>query len=203
MAIGDDMEIRVRMYYETHDLSTAKVEEYFTSIGHAQIKRKTMESWMQRDKKAGIPWIKNRYATLDEAFESLVDIGVLGSVEDKAKGILKESLTKEHGAVLNADVIEDMAQEGARQMVYRTLNKYSLGEKMAKNLERAETIVLRATTMGNVATFHRMLIDTHQAVHGKTTNIGLQNPNSQSLSEEEIKTKSTEELRSMLEEGLR
>ena len=200
MAISEDVRIKVRMFYETHSLSAAKVEEHFHSIGYTEVKKKTIESWMQSDKKDGIAWVKNRYASEDEAFESLVDIGVMGQVEGKGKEILRAHLLKEHGEVLDAEVIDSMAEAGSKEMAYRALNKQALGVKLAENLNRAEDIVKKTPSMGNVATYHGMLIQTHQTVHGKTTNIGLQNPGHHSMSDEDIKKLSTEELKQIMEE---
>jgi hypothetical protein len=200
MAISEDVRIKVRMFYETHSLSAGKVEEHFHSIGYEEVKKKTIEYWMQSDKKAGIAWVKNRYASQDEAFEGLVDIGLMGQVEGKGKEILKAQMLKEHGGALEAEVIEDMAEQGAKEMAYRALNKRSLGVKLAENLNRAEEIVKKTPSMGNVATYHGMLISTHQTVHGKTTNIGLQNPDSKSMSDDDIKKLSTEQLKEMMEE---
>lgn len=199
MAIGEDVRVKVRMFYETHSLSTAKVEEHFHMIGFMEVKKKTVEYWMQSDAKAGIGWVKNRYASQDEAFEGLVDIGLMGQVEGKGKEILKAQLLKEHGELLEPEVIDTMAEQGAKEMAYRALNKQSLGVKLAENLNRAEDIVKKSPTMGNVAIYHGMLISTHQTVHGKTTNIGLQNPDSSAMSDEDIKKLSTEELRRIME----
>lgn len=199
MAIGEDVRIKVRMFYETHSLSAAKVEEHFHTIGFLEVKKKTIEYWMQSDAKASIAWVKNRYASQDEAFEGLVDIGLMGQVEGKGKEILKAQLLKEHGELLEPEVIEEMAEHGAKEMAYRALNKQALGMKLAENLGRAEDLVKKSTTMGNVATYHSMLISTHQTVHGKTTNIGLQNPDSGAMSDDEIKKLSTEELKRIME----
>ena len=162
MAISEDVRVKVRMFYETHSLSAQKVEEHFHSIGYEEVKKKTIESWMQTDKKAGIAWVKNRYASEDAAFEALVDIGVMGQIEGKGKEILKEQLLRDHGDALDAEVLDSMASEGSREMAYRALNKQALGVKLAENLNRAEEIVKKSPTMGNVATYHGMLINTHQ-----------------------------------------
>jgi hypothetical protein len=200
MAISEDVRMKVRMFYETHSLSAGKVEEHFRSIGYDEVKKKTIEYWMQSDKKAGIAWVKNRYASQDEAFEGLVDIGLMGQVGEKGKEILKAQMLKEHGEVLEPEVIDDMAEKAAKEMAYRSLNKQALGMKLAENLNRAEGLVKKVTTMGNVSTYHGMLISTHQTVHGKTTNIGLQNPESSAMSDDDIKKLSTDELKRLVDD---
>lgn len=202
MAVSDDLKLEIRAYYESHNLSYAKVAEHFEELGYRNYK-KSMENWGRTD----IPrWEKNKYASLEEALESMVDDTVLDAMHDKAKEIIKNKIKGdiEDGGletdVLDEEDLDAMSNAAVKQLIFKRLNKHALSGMMAQNLERSEKMAKKAKTIGVLKTHHDMLTSTYTTIHGKQTHVTLTDPSNEVLSEKEVEDMSTAELQALLEE---
>jgi len=201
MAVGDDVKLEIRAFYESHNLSYAKVAAHFEELGYPNYK-KSMENWGRSD----VPkWKKNRYASIEEALESMVDDTVMDAIHDKAKELIKDKIKKDVGGdgldveVLDEDDLDAMSAAAIKELIYKKLNKHALTGMMAQNLERSEKMAKKAKTIGVLATHHNMLTTTYTTIHGKQTNITLTDPNNEVKSDKELDELSTEELQALLE----
>jgi len=202
MAVGDDVKLEIRAYYECHNLSYAKVAEHFEELGYPNYK-KSMENWGRND----IPrWQKNKYSSLEEALESMVDDTVMDAIHDKAKEIIKDKIKGDIGdegldvEVLEEEDLDAMSAAAIKELIYKKLNKHALTGMMAQNLERSEKMAKKAKTIGVLATHHNMLTTTYTTVHGKQTHVTLTDPSSEVKSTKELDEMSNEELQALLEE---
>jgi hypothetical protein len=193
MAIKDDVKLRVQVIYESNNWSPREVKENrFAS--DEEIKIKTIESWVTK-----FGWKKNRFASEIDAIDKLIE----GNLPiDEVKKIVKDKMKSE---VLDCEIVdeedhdendEDDKYSGlmAIELSYKVLNVHALQLEMAKNLESTKSLASKSKSIGVKKTYHDMLINTYQTIHGKNINITPKNPEDKTLSQEDIKHKSDEEL---------
>ncbi len=194
MAIDETLRLQVQAVYESNDLSVKKVIERFS--GYEEIKEKTVEMWV---KKYG--WKKNRFSSEEKAIEELIDTTL---PLDKAKEIVKNKMKAEvvDGEVVDDEELDDeYAGAVGKELAYKVLNLKNLQEKIAANLIRSEGFARNARNIGVVATHHNMLINTYQTIYGKQINLAPLDPTGASLSEEEIRKLSDEDLKRLIAGG--
>lgn len=190
MAIDQDSKLRVQVIYESNNWSPREVKENRFSDDE-EIKIKTIESWVSK-----FGWKKNRFASEMEAIDKLIE-GTLPI--DEVKKIVKDKMKSD---VVNCEVVDDEEDEEddkypelmAIELSYKVLNVHALQFEMANNLESTKKLARKSNSIGVKKTFHDMLINTYQTIHGKNINITPKNPDDNSLSSEDIKKKSDEEL---------
>jgi hypothetical protein len=196
MAIKDDVKLRVQVIYESNNWSPREVKENrFAS--DEEIKIKTIESWVTK-----FGWKKNRFASELDAIDKLIE----GNLPiDEVKKIVKNKMKSE---VVDCEIVgeedkeddddndEDNKYSGmmAIELSYKVLNVHALQLEMAKNLESTKSLASKSNSIGVKKTYHDMLINTYQTIHGKNINITPKNPEDKTLSQEDIKHKSDEEL---------
>ncbi len=189
MAIDADTRLKVQVVYESNNWSAREVKEYrFADI--EEIKQKTIESWISKYK-----WIKNRFASEKEAIEELIESSL---PLEEAKSIIKNKMENEvvEGEIVNDDDGDDdkYSEAMARELSYQVLNVHSLQAEMARNLDSTKELAKNSKSIGVKKTYHDMLTKTYEVVHGKNINITPKDPNDKTLSSQEIKEKSDEEL---------
>lgn len=190
MAINEDSKLRVQVIYESNNWSPREVKEN-RFADDEEIKIKTIESWVTK-----FGWKKNRFASEIEAIDKLIE-GTLPI--DEVKKIVKDKMKND---VVDCEVVgdenddEDDKYSGmmAIELSYKVLNVHSLQYEMANNLQKTKRLADNSNSIGVKKTYHDMLINTYQTVHGKNINITPKNPDDNSLSTEDIKKKSDEEL---------
>jgi len=187
MSVNKDIKLQIRAAYESNNYSVAKIFDRFEGQG---ISKKTIESWVTKEK-----WQKNRFEKESEAISKLVDeIVSLEEVKDILSGKLEIDEAIE-GEIIDRQYVAIVGKE----LVYKVLNAHSLQEKMAQNLGRAENFAREARQIGTLATYHRMLIDTYQTVHGKQINLAPVDPSKSNLSDDDVKKLSDEELEKLIQ----
>lgn len=191
MAIDQDSKLRVQVVYESNNWSPREVKEN-RFADDAEIKTKTIESWVTK-----FGWKKNRFASEMEAIDKLIE-GILPI--DEVKKIVKDKMKSD---VVDCEVVddEDIDDEDdkysglmAIELSYKVLNVHALQLDMARNLESTKKLASKSINIGVKKTYHDMLINTYQTIHGKNINITPKNPDDTSLSTEDIKKKSDEEI---------
>lgn len=191
MAIDQDSKLKVQVIYESNNWSPREVKEN-RFADDEEIKIKTIESWVTK-----YGWKKNRFASEMEAIDKLIE-GTLPI--DEVKKIVKDKMKSD---VVDCEVIdeedtddEDDKYSGlmAIELSYKVLNVHALQFEMANNLEKTKKLANKSNSIGVKKTYHDMLINTYQTIHGKNINITPKNPDDTSLSTEDIKKKSDEEL---------
>jgi len=191
MAINQDSKLRVQVIYESNNWSPREVKEN-RFADDEEIKIKTIESWVLK-----FGWKKNRFASEIEAIDKLIE-GTLPI--DEVKKIVKDKMKSD---VVDCEVVdeedtddEDDKYSGlmAIELSYKVLNVHALQFEMANNLASTKKLASKSNSIGVKKTYHDMLINTYQTIHGKNINITPKNPDDNSLSTEDIKKKSDEEL---------
>lgn len=191
MAIDQDSKLKVQVIYESNNWSPREVKEN-RFADDEEIKIKTIESWVTK-----FGWKKNRFASEMEAIDKLIE-GTLPI--DEVKKIVKDKMKSD---VVDCEVVdeedtddEDDKYSGlmAIELSYKVLNVHALQFEMANNLEKTKKLANKSNSIGVKKTYHDMLINTYQTIHGKNINITPKNPDDISLSTEDIKKKSDEEL---------
>lgn len=191
--INEDSKLKVQVVYESNNWSPREVKEN-RFADDEEIKIKTIESWVTK-----FGWKKNRFASEIEAIDKLIE-GTLPI--DEVKKIVKDKMKSD--VVASELVIEDEEEDDndddkyselmAIELSYKVLNIHSLQFEMANNLQKTKKLAEKSTSIGVKKTYHDMLINTYQTIHGKNINITPKNPDDKSLSTEDIKKKSDEEL---------
>lgn len=191
MAIKDDMKLKVQVIYESNNWSPREVKEN-RFADDEEIKTKTIESWVTK-----FGWKKNRFASEIEAIDKLIE-GTLPI--DEVKKIVKDKMKSD---VVDCEVVdeenpddEDDKYSGmmAIELSYKVLNVHALQFEIANNLEKTKKLADKSNSIGVKKTYHDMLVGAYQTIHGKNINITPKNPDDKSLSSEDIKKKSDEEL---------
>ncbi|MDD2290666.1 MAG: hypothetical protein PHV52_00170 [Aliarcobacter sp.] len=190
MAVNQDSRLKVQVVYESNNWSPKEVKEN-RFADDEEIKIKTIESWVTK-----FGWKKNRFASEMEAIDNVIE-GTLPI--DEVKKIVKDKMKSD---VVDCEVVgdenddEDDKYSGmmAIELSYKVLNVHALQFEMANNLEKTKKLADKSNSIGVKKTYHDMLINTYQTIHGKNINITPKNPDDNSLSTEDIKKKSDEEL---------
>ena len=188
MAHDKTKKIEIRAYYESHGLSYQEVAEHFCSTGY-QISKKSIENWGAKEK-----WKKNRYSSLSTALDSLIDEKVIDLIPSEAKNLVRSKIEQEMGETITPDVIEKMSETITQELTYLTLNSRYLTKELALNLLNAKTFATRSGSIQTNAIYHRMLIDTFQAINGKDEAMPLVNPDANTGLDKPIDEYSWEEL---------
>jgi len=191
MAIDKDIKLKIRAKYESSDISAKKVAEEFRADG-VDVSEKTVQAWIRKE-----GWVKGRFGSLAEAIEELLPKEVLESVGEEVKKRIIDSMAGKE--VVSGEVIDKYAEAVSKEVIWQQLSRNSLLGKLGQNLQRAENNVSITPSMGNVATYHGMLISTIQTMYGKKVDISIDNPALQGLGDEELKNKSTDELIEIIE----
>lgn len=191
MAIDQDSKLKVQVIYESNNWSPREVKEN-RFADDEEIKIKTIESWVTK-----FGWKKNRFASEMEAIDKLIE-GTLPINE--VKKIVKDKMKSD---VVDCEVVDDEDTDDeddkysgmmAIELSYKVLNVHALQFEMANNLEKTKKLANKSNSIGTKKIYHDMLINTYQTIHGKNINITPKNPDDKSLSSEDIKNKSDEEL---------
>ncbi|NKQ40048.1 MAG: hypothetical protein HF962_00540 [Sulfurovum sp.] len=194
MAYNTDDKMRIRAFYETHDLSARATAQHFQEIGYS-VSEKTVQGWARKEE-----WVKQRFDSLETAVAALLPEDLLSRVGDTVKQQIIEQATdaiEGRTEPLPTEIIGDYAEKVSRELIWQNLSREALLGKMANNLRKADKIAEGSSSMGVVATYHGMLTSAIQTVHGKQ--ISIISPNKNSLSQEELDSLSTEELMARLE----
>jgi len=173
MAHDKTKKIEIRAYYESHDLSYVRVAEYFVSTGY-EVSAKSIEAWGGKEK-----WVKNRYSSLAEAIDKLVDDTVIDIIPEEAKTLIKEKIARDSDGTIEPDVIEAMAESISIELTWQTLNKRALSKELALNLNNAKFFAQNSRSIQTNAIYHDMLIKTIGALHGKDEKMPLVNPDAE------------------------
>lgn len=191
MAINHDSRLKVQVIYESNNWSPREVKEN-RFVDDEEIKIKTIESWVTK-----FGWKKNRFASEMEAIDKLIE-GTLPI--DEVKKIVKDKMKSDvvDCEIVDEDDTDDEEDEYsglmAVELSYKVLNVHALQFEMANNLARTKKLANKSNSIGVKKTYHDMLINTYQTIHGKNINITPKNPDDTSLSTEDIKNKSDEEI---------
>lgn len=187
MAIDESLKLEIRARYESSNLSVAKVLEGFPNC---DVSPKTVESWIKKE-----DWKKNRFANEKEAIKDLIE-GTLPI--EKAKDILKESMTKDKKFT---DI--DLDRYGkvlASELCFDVLSAKKLQLLMGENLLRAKTFVDNSKSISTNATYHNMLTTTVKALYGEIKHINPTRNNDKIYTDAELEAMSLEELDRIIEE---
>jgi len=193
MAYDKDVKIKVRAFYECNNVSMAKAAEHFESLGY-EVKLKTMQSWASEEK-----WQKNKYESLRQSVSSLVPVEVLDSVGDKVKASIIDAMVDTIDGITPSEIDDDEVEAVSEELIWGQLNKKALMGELAENLHKTKKIVKNSTSISVKATYHAMVINTIQTVHGKKVQMVPQDPNHKMQSEEELENMNTEALLEILE----
>ena len=185
MAHDPQLKSKVRATYESNNLSFVKIHEIFS---HEIPSHKTIEGWATKDKKEGSPWVKNRYGSLKEAIDAVVE----GNME-ALRGVATEAIKKQMGSV-PVELVEDENYIKAlgESEVKKSLSKHGLVEMMEDNLLDAYKLARRSGHINTKATFQMMAKSVMESKYGKNINIGAADMSS--ITDEEITQMSQEQL---------
>jgi len=166
MAHDPQLISKVRATYESNNLSFRKVHELFA---HEIPSHKTIEGWANKDKKEGSPWVKNRYPSLAEAIDAVVEQNM-----DALQEVATEAIKKQMGGVVPVELVEDEAYLHAlgESEVKKSLTKQGLVEMMEENLKEAYKLAQNSAHINTKATFQMMAKSVMEAKYGKNINIG-------------------------------
>jgi len=166
MAHDPQLISKVRATYESNNLSFRKVHELFS---HEIPSHKTIEGWASKDKKDGNPWIKNRYSSMSEAIDAIVEQNI-EVLQDKAT----EAIKKQMKGIVPVELVEDEAYIKAlgESEVKKSLTKQGIVEMMEDNLLEAYTLAKKSGHINTKATFQMMAKSVMEAKYGKNINIG-------------------------------
>lgn len=182
MAIDQTLKYKIRAVYESHKLSPKKViEERFPDAG---VSHKTVEAWISKE-----GWVKNKYASLAVALESLLDKTLAETLVERGKDII-------HAEVVDNGFPEDFEEEISREAVRKAITGHSLVMMMGENLLRMENFAKRAKSIGTSATFQAALISTYHAIHGKEVRHTFKDV--EELSDDDLANMSEEELKQLI-----
>jgi len=185
MAVDESLKEDIKIYYETHSLSVAKVYDVFSEC---DVSKKTIEAWVTNER-----WTKNKYPNAKAKAKETLTASVVKNIKDDAKDELLKALeedaqnqTPEYNEKVVAELIND------------ELSLTGIQVKMAKNLKRAEVFAEHSKSITTNKTFHDMLVSTHQVMHGKQPTFVINNLNG-NISGEEMKNMSKDELKKIIE----
>ena len=199
MAIDQDTRLRVQVVYESNNWSPREVKENRFS-NEEEIKIKTIESWVSK-----YGWKKNRFASEMEAIEKIID----GNIPiDDVKKIIKNKMKNESmdGEIIQGEIVDEDDEESdnkymdlmGKELAYKVLNAQSLQIQMAENLDKTKTLAQNSRSIGVKKTYHDMLTKTYEVIHGRNINIPPTNPKDATLTPEELREKSDEELDNLI-----
>ncbi len=182
--IDPTLKVKIRAVYESHNLSVAKMmKERFEG---ADVSIKTVESWISKE-----GWQKNKYKNLSLAMEEIIDKDI------------EEKLVKKGREIIEAEVFDridkDLEEEITKEAVRKALTSHSLMSMLGENLLRAEKFAKNSNGIGTNATFHAMLINTHQTLFGKEVRHRFIDDDKKHFSDEELAKMSEEELMQIVE----
>lgn len=193
MAHDKSKQIEIRAYYESHNLSYVKVAEHFVSTGY-EISAKTIEGWGSKGK-----WVKNRYSSLSDALNDLIDDKVIDLIPEEAKKLIKDKIESDNGA-LEPDVLDVMAETISMELTYQILNKRALSKEIALNLSNSKIFALNARSIQTNAIYHDMLMKTFAMINGKDEKMPLPNPDAKIKLEKPLSEMTMDELNNLSDE---
>lgn len=184
MAHDPQLKSRVRATYESNNLSFVKVHELFPDI----VSHKTIEGWARQDKKEGSPWVKNRYTSLAEAVDAVVEQNMEVLQESATNAIKKEMKG------VPVELVDDRAYIEAlgKSEIKKSLTKKSLVEMMEENLLSAYDLARNSGHINTKATFQMMAKSVMESKYGKNINVGTLDMSS--INSDEIAQMSQEQL---------
>ncbi|CAA6806614.1 MAG: Unknown protein [uncultured Sulfurovum sp.] len=194
MAHDKTKQIEIRAFYESHNLSYVKVAEHFVTTGY-EISAKTIEGWGSKEK-----WVKNRYSSLSDALNNLLDNKVIDLIPEEAKTLIKDKISKENG-VLEPDVLDAMAETISTELTYQILNKRALSKEIALNLSNSKIFATNSKSIQANAIYHDMLIKTFGILNGKDEKMPLPNPNTEIKLSKPLSEMTLEELNALEDEN--
>ena len=194
MAHEATKKIEIRAFYESHDLSYTKVAEHFCSTGY-DISHKSIERWGSKEK-----WLKGRYSSLSVALENLIDNKIIELIPISAKNIVRDKIMQEMGETITVDTIEKMSETITQELTYLTLNNRYLTKELALNLLNSKTFASKSGSIQTNAIYHRMLLETFQALNGKDEVMPLINPDADTGLSKPINEYTWEELEALRRE---
>ena len=185
MAHDPQLKSKVRATYESNNLSYVKIHEMFPDISS----HKTIEGWANKDKKEGIPWVKNRYPSFAVAVDAIVELNA-----EKLKEMATEAIKKEMGGTVPVELVGDEAYLEAlgESEVKKSLTKHGLVEMMEENLLAAYRLASTSGHINTKATFQMMAKSVMEAKYGKNINVGTVNMSD--ITNDEIAQMSQEQL---------
>lgn len=189
MAHDPQLISRVRALYESNNLSFKRLYEDFSEISSSVASHKTIEGWASADKKKGIPWIKNRYSSLAEAIDAVVEQN-MEQLQNTATDAIKNQIK----GVVPAELIDDDTYLNAlgENEVRKSLTKQGIVEMMEENLLDAFKLAKTSGHINTKATFQMMAKSVMESKYGKNINIGTVDISN--ITEEELNNMSQQEL---------
>lgn len=184
MAHDPQLRSKVRATYESNNLSFVKIHEMFS---HEIPSHKTIEGWANKDKKEGSPWIKNRYGSLKEAIDAIVEQN-MESLQDVAKEAIKKQMKVPVELVADEAYLKALGENEIK----KSLTRNGLMEMMESNLLAAYDLAQRSGHINTKATFQMMAKSVMESKYGKNINISAGDMSS--ISDEEITQMSQEQL---------
>ena len=183
MAHDPQLKSKVRATYESNNLSFVKIHELFPDI----VSHKTIEGWANRDKKEGSPWVKNRYTSLSEAIDAVVEKN-MEALQESATRAIKKEMAVPMELIDNKEYLKALGESEVK----KSLTKNSLVEMMEENLLSAYDLAKSSPHINTKATFQMMAKSVMEAKYGKNINVGTLDISS--ISNDEIAQMSQEQL---------
>lgn len=184
MAYDPQLKSKVRATYESNNLSFVRIHEMFS---HEISSNKTIEGWANRDKTEGSPWIKNRYGSLREAIDAVVEKNI-----ENLQGVATEAIKKQMEVPVELVENEAYIRELGVSEVKKSLTKHGLVEMMEENLLDAYKLARGSGHINTKATFQMMAKSVMESKYGKNINIGAADMSS--ITNEEITQMSQQQL---------
>lgn len=167
MAHDPTIKSKVRATYESNNLSFKKVHEdfFFSDIPS----HKTIEGWASADKKKGSPWVKNRYGSMSEAIDAVVEQNM-----EELKGSATDAIKNQMKGVVPVELIDDEEYIKAlgESEVKKSLTKHKIVEMMDENLLASYKLAQNSNHINTKATFQMMAKSVMEAKYGKNINVG-------------------------------
>ena len=185
MAYDPTIKSKVRATYESNNLSFKKVHELFPDIPS----HKTIEGWASADKKKDSPWVKNRYSSMSEAIDAVVEQNM-----EELQGSATDAIKNQMKGIVPVELVDDEAyiKELGANEVKKSLTKHGLVEMMEDNLMDAFKLAKTSGHINTKATFQMMAKSVMEAKYGKNINVGTLDMNN--ITNEEITQMSQEQL---------
>jgi len=184
MAIDETLKEDIKIYYETHNLSVAKVYEVFKMC---DVSKKTIEAWVTNEK-----WIKNKYFNTKEKVQQTITTAVTEVVKEETKIQLLQETEKDDN-----NQTPEYNEKVIAELINDELSTKSLQVKMANNLIKAEVFAKNAKSIGTNKIFHDMLVSAHNAIHAKSASFVINNLNG-NITQEDMKNMSNEDLQKII-----
>lgn len=187
MAKDKTVKLKIRAYYESHDVTYRQLFNHFKEY---DVSQKTMEYWGREEE-----WQKAKYQDLAAAVDEIYAGEIVENIESQVDALIKRRAL---GSIKDKNAEDYFANEISKELLFSATNKHFLAKEMVENLNRAKSFAVVSKSIGTNKVYHEMLTSTYATLHGRQTNIGVVNPNVRDT--QTLENMSNEELLELLED---